>query len=260
VAGSSAFPAFITDTYRAGTGFAEFERSAAASSDRVRKRFESDFKEVGRVIGSAVKSGIEGGKLDLNVGEFRQAAAEAKLYGEALRATLRTAQALATETRDTSEATRGYLNALSAQAKEAEHAEAVAQTQVATYTRLQTALDITAAKNSRLASTYREIYAEQAKAARAEVAARDRQFAANSGYAPGLVRQGKSASQSGSVFEAAFARDEADRRVRDPGIGHRPLRRRRGGKKCGRSRDASDRRGQRGMGKHRAHGCGSAVR
>jgi hypothetical protein len=80
---------------------------------------------------------------------------------------------------------------------------------VATYTRLQTALDITAAKNSRLASTYREIYAEQAKAARAEVAARDRQFAANSGYAPGLVRQGKSASQSGSVFEAAFARDAA---------------------------------------------------
>ena len=50
-------------------------------------------------------------------------------------------------------------------------AASAADAQVATYTRLQAALDVTAAKNSQLAQSYRAIYAEAAKAAeRAESA------------------------------------------------------------------------------------------
>ena len=105
--------------------------------------------------------------------------------------------ALAAKTGDTSQATRSYIQAIGAQVVEARQASAQAEAQVTSYTRLQAALDSVADKNSRLAASYREVFAEQAKAAQAEVSQRQIQSAYNSTFAPGLTR---SASTNGAGF------------------------------------------------------------
>ncbi|PZU59837.1 MAG: hypothetical protein DI547_05000 [Sphingobium sp.] len=201
---SSIFPAFIRAEYDGSAGgFPAFERAAESAFSAVEtrsKRFSNSMTEIGKVISSAISSGTKsGGGLDLNVGQFRQAAAEAKAYETSLRNTLAAAQLLAVETGDTTQATRDYLIALQVSTREAVQASQAADAQVATYTRLQTALDATADRNSRLAESYRAVYTEQANAARQEVLQRRYQEGLNANYAPGLTR---SAVDNGAGFSA----------------------------------------------------------
>lgn len=198
------FPAFLSIEYDGrGDGFPAFERAAGAAFNRVEGRmrqFTANFEEVGRVAAKAIAGGLSGaGGLDLNVGQFRQAAAEARLYESVMRELQQSTTALAAKTGDTSQATRSYIQAIGAQVVEARQASAQAEAQVTSYTRLQAALDSVADKNSRLAASYREVFAEQAKAAQAEVSQRQIQSAYNSTFAPGLTR---SASTNGAGFGA----------------------------------------------------------
>ena len=210
---SSIFPAFIRAEYDGSSGgFPAFERDAAGTFSRVEgkaKQFASNFAEIGKVISNAISGGLTSrGGLDLNLGQFRQAASEAKVYEQSLRTMSQAATLLAKETGDTSAATQLYLQALSAQVIEAERASQTADAQVATYTRLQAALDVTAAKNSALAASFREVYSEQAAAAKQEVLQRRYQEGLNANFAPGLTR---SATANGAGFGAlAQQADEAE--------------------------------------------------
>lgn len=202
---NTVFPAFIRAEYDASAnGFQQFERDAKASVDRAKRTFQASFTEIGQVIRSAIGGGMKtGGGIDLNVGQFRQAAAEARAYSAALAETLSSARNLAQLTGDTSQQTKLYLQALSAQVIEADRATRAADAQVMTYTRLQSALDGAASRTSALAGAFRDVYLEQARAARAEVVARQYQAGYEAVYSPGLSREPKSASASGAVFEAA---------------------------------------------------------
>ncbi|EQA97274.1 hypothetical protein [Sphingobium sp. HDIP04] len=204
---SAIFPAFIRAEYDpSGQGFSLFEREAGESAARARRAFEANFAEVERVINGAVSRGLKtSGAIDLGVAEFRQAAAQAKAYELSLRTTRDAAQALAISTGDTSAQTRSYLQALSAQVVEATRAREAADAQVTTYTRLQAEIDATAARNTALAASYRELYAEQARAARDEVYARRSQESYNG--ALGVSRP--SAMAGGAGFSAL------DQQVRD---------------------------------------------
>lgn len=198
---SSIFPAFIRAEYDgSGSGFALFEKEAGESAARARRQFEANFAEVERVVTGAVSRGLKtNGAMDLGVEGYRQAAANAKVYEMSLRNTRDAAQALAASTDDTSASTRSYLQALNAQVTEATRARQEADAQVTTYSRLQAGVDALASRNSSLAASYREVYAEQARAAREEVQGRRAQEGYNGVFAPGLTR---SATSSGAGFEA----------------------------------------------------------
>jgi len=166
----STFPIFIRPELQDGSpAFAEFVRRAGSASKQAADSFKADFREVTNVISNAVTKGVQGGKLDLDVSQLKQASAEAKLFQEALNGTLRTAQLLAAETGDTSTETRQYILALESASKAQDENRRGIETQIATYSRLQAALDVTADKNSKLAAAYRETFAEAARLARVEV-------------------------------------------------------------------------------------------
>lgn len=199
----TAFPAFLRLEYDGSSrGASDFQRAVNATFDNIdtrAARFRSSVTEIGNVLSAALKTGLSGGALDLGVDKFRQAAAEARLHEQALRDLQRTSAALAAETGDTTQATRDYQNAIASQLIEAQQASRAAETQVATYTRLQAAVEASASAQSRLAAAYRETFAEQAKAARQEVSARGYQDAINASFAPGLT--GKATDQ-GAGFSA----------------------------------------------------------
>lgn len=206
----SAFPAFIRAEYDpSGTGFQQYERAAADSVTRTQRRFEASAEEITRVISSTLTRGLSSaGAVDLGVAEMRQAAAEARAYGESLAVTLTTARALARSTGDTSEQTKLYLQALEAQHNEARRAISTNEAQVTTYTRLQAAMSQTASRTSALAQSYRALFAEQALAAKAEVTGRRYQEGYSEVFSPGVSRQTKSASDSAEIFAAAAAMDD----------------------------------------------------
>jgi hypothetical protein len=110
VPGSSQFPAFITDEYRPGTGFAQFENSARASSERVRRQFESDFDSIKRIAQDALSvPRNKSGALDLGVDQYKAAASAAQAHATALREIAVAAERAAAATGDTSETTRRYV-------------------------------------------------------------------------------------------------------------------------------------------------------
>jgi hypothetical protein len=200
MAESSIFPAFIRAEYDpSGNGFPLFEKEAGAAADRARRSFEANFSQVQRVIHSALSGGLKtSGALDLGVSGFRQAAAEARAYEASARTTRDAAIRLAEATGDTSQSTQSYIQVLRAQVIEAKSSRQEAEAQVATYTRLQAEIDATASRNSALVATYRELYAEQARAARDEVGARRSQ----AGYDQLLNLSRPAATANGAGFEA----------------------------------------------------------
>ena len=166
----STFPIFIRPELQDGSpAFAEFKRLASSASKEAAASFKADFREVTSVISNALSKGLNGGKLDFDLSQLKQAQAEARLFGEALNGTLRTAQLLAAETGDTTAETRQYILALETASKAQDENRRGIDAQIATYTRLQTAMDVTADKNSKLAQAYRETFAEAARMARIEV-------------------------------------------------------------------------------------------
>ncbi|HUD29732.1 MAG TPA: hypothetical protein VMQ93_12725, partial [Novosphingobium sp.] len=201
-------PAYIQLRYEENGVFDKFESEAEYAAAQVKRRFNQAFAETEKVVsGTVSRMSSEFGKLDLGVGNMRQQAAEIRLYRDTLQQVSIEAQRLAKETGDTSTATRDYLRALQTQRSEATRALQVAEQQVTTYTRLQTALDGSTAANDRLAESQRALYAEQARAAQAEVAARDRQnlYAVGFGYDEASERQRRSNRTSRqNDLEAAF--------------------------------------------------------
>lgn len=171
MATGSTFPIFIRPELLDGApAFAEFKRIAGTASKQAADSFKADFNEVTSVISNALTKGVQGGKLNLDVSQLRQASADAKLFGAALTDTLRTAQLLAKETGDTSAETRQFILAIEAASKAQDENRRGIDAQIATYTRLQAGMDATSSANSRLAQSYRETYAEAAKMAQLEVA------------------------------------------------------------------------------------------
>lgn len=158
----SQFPAFLSIEYDGrGDGFPAFERAANASFSQVEGRlrqFTRSFEEVGRVASKAIAGGVSNaGGLDLGVGQFKMAAAEARLYEETLREMHTSAARLAVEVGDTSRATTTYIQALSAQSIEAQRARQEAEAQAVTYARLQQAMDGAASAESRLSAAFRDV-------------------------------------------------------------------------------------------------------
>lgn len=171
MATGSTFPIFIRPELQDGAlAFAEFKRLAGTASKQAADSFKADFNEVTSVISNALTKGVQGGKLNLDVSQLRQASADAKLFGAALTDTLRTAQLLAKETGDTSAETRQFILAIETASKAQDENRRGIDAQIATYTRLQAGLDATLSSNSRLAQSYRETYAEAAKMAQLELA------------------------------------------------------------------------------------------
>lgn len=215
MATGSTFPIFIRPELLDGApAFAEFQRIAGTASKKAADSFKADFNEVTSVISNALTKGVQGGKLNLDVSQLRQASADAKFFNAALSDTIRTTQALALETGDTSAETRQYILALeSASRAQAENIRGI-DAQIATYTRLQTGLNATSDANSRLAQSYRETYAEAARLANLEVEQRNSQRTVNSFVAPGLV---SSAIGNGAGFgeleKAAQAADAYERQL-----------------------------------------------
>lgn len=155
------FPAFLSIEYDGrGGGFPAFEREATSSFNRVEGRmrqFAANVDEVGRVAAKAIAGGVSSsGSVDLGVGQYRVAAAEARVYEEALREMHAAAKRLAVETGDTSQATHLYVKALSAQSIEAQRARQEAEAQVVTYARLQQAMDGASSAGSRLSAAFRD--------------------------------------------------------------------------------------------------------
>lgn len=214
---SSIFPAFIRAEYDgSGSGFALFEKEAGESAARARRQFEANFAEVERVVNGAISRGLKpNGAMDLGVDGFRQAAAQAKAYEQSLRTTREAAQNLATSTGDTSQATHSYITALNAQVTEAARARQEAEAQVATYTRLQNEIDATAARNTSLAASYRELYAEQARSTNQQHFA---QLGYNQLVAPGLTRSAINDGAGFAALEEQLTRQQALVRELDAGV------------------------------------------
>jgi hypothetical protein len=195
-------PAYIALRYEENGVFDRLYGAAEDAAARTKRQFERSFKETETVISGAMKRiSSEVGKIDLGLGDMRQQAAEIRVYKDMLTQVSIEAQRLASETGDTSAATRDYLRALQTQRSEAERALQVAETQITTYSRLQQAVDSSTAANQRLAQSQRELYAEAARAAQVEVAGRERQGLYASGF--GYDRAPKSASDSAGVFALA---------------------------------------------------------
>lgn len=196
---SNEFPAFIKAEYVEGDAFSRFQQDVTRTLDGTKQRFERSFSEISNVISNAISRPAGAGRLDLGLPDFRQAAADARLYQASIEATLNSARTLAQATGDVSARTQSYIQALMAQNNEAKQAVTTAEAQVATYTRLQFALNATADANSKLAQAQREVYAEQARAAQIEVQQRNRQAGLNAVFAPGLTRR---AVDNGAGFGA----------------------------------------------------------
>lgn len=213
------FPAFISVEYDGrGGGFPAFGRAVDSAFNQAQSKMEQFSRaseEVGRVLSRALTGGPgRNGGLDLQTSQFREAAAQARYQEAALRELQRTTAALAATTGDTSQQTKSYMQAIAAQMVEARQASAEAKAQVATYTRLQAALDTVASQNSRLAASYREVYSEQAKAAQREVVARETQAAFNQVFAPGLTRSATASGAGfGAIEEMLERRAELERRL-----------------------------------------------
>lgn len=154
MAQSTVFPAFIRAEYDGGSGgFRDFERSAIAASDNVKRRFDADLAEINRTISTALtmpKNAVGG--FDLNTAGMRQAAAQAEETARATRELARAAEQAALSTDDTSESTRRYVVAAQAAARQAEEEARALTAKAVSYERLQAEIDRTAVSSGRLAN------------------------------------------------------------------------------------------------------------
>jgi murein DD-endopeptidase MepM/ murein hydrolase activator NlpD len=126
--------------------FAEMEKRAQDTAGRTKTFFESSFNEVEQIAKKALSlPRTSAGTLDLGVGQYKQAAAEAQLHAAAVRQVAVAAEAAAKSTGDDSEATRIYVQAARAAAIEAERDAKGKADQAAAMGQLQESLNATAA-------------------------------------------------------------------------------------------------------------------
>lgn len=172
-ASSSVFPAFITDEYRPGGGFPRFEEEARASSERVRRQFQTDFSEIQNIASRALSAPRnQAGSLDLGVGQYRQAAEGANAQAIALRELATAAERAARASGDTTEATRLYVQASRAAAIEAENNARSANDQVVALERVQAELNLTASRTQMVIGANRNLQNSQGQLGTSARAAR----------------------------------------------------------------------------------------
>jgi hypothetical protein len=202
------FPLPVRMVYRDdGSTRSAFIAEVDRMTTDAKQRFETRFAEIGAIVERSL-SGVQRGKqfrLEFDLSGLRQAAADADHALQRLVTMRAAAQQLAAKTNDTSSAAFKYAQALQAQVSDAEAAKRAADDQVRTYSALQTEMDGLVRKNAALAQSYRDTYAEQARATNF---AHYSQAAVNAGF--GLSRTGtdtygfapsKSAAASAAVFE-----------------------------------------------------------
>ena len=152
---SVTFPFFLRAQV-AQDGFAAFdklERRAEESASRTRSAFESNFAEIQKITRQALSMPrTASGGLDINVGQYREAAAAAQTHALALREVAQAAERAAIASGDTSQATHLYVQAARAAATEGEANARAAQQQVAAMERLQGALGSVASKTTTAAT------------------------------------------------------------------------------------------------------------
>lgn len=159
---SSVFPAFITDEFRPGGGFASFEQQARAAADRTRRQFETSFSEIQSIASRALTMPRNAaGSLDLGVGNYRAAAAAADAHAVALREVATAAARAARSNNDTTEATRLYVQAARAAAIEAEMQARASNQQVVAMERVQTELNQTASRTTAVIGANRMLIGSQ---------------------------------------------------------------------------------------------------
>lgn len=151
MAGSNVFPAIIRAQYDPEGAFASFAQDAQRASDGIKRQFQRDFDEIGNIARKALSIPRNaGGSLDLNAGEYREAAVNAKAYATALREVATAAGRAATSSGDTSAETRRYVQAANAAAIAAEKEARELNQQAQTYERLQTEINQTKSATDRL--------------------------------------------------------------------------------------------------------------
>lgn len=159
---SSVFPAFITDEYRPGTGFAQFAQDAAATAERARRSFETSFSEIQSIASRALSMPRNaGGSLDLGVGQYRQAAQAAEVHAIALREIATAAERAARANNDTTEATRLYVQAARAAAIEAEQVATASNQEAGALERVQAELNQTASRTTAVIGANRQLIGSQ---------------------------------------------------------------------------------------------------
>lgn len=156
MATGTVLPVITRVQHDSGNGFAQLVQDAKRAGDQVRQQFDKDFAEIGRMAQQALAIPRNaGGSLDLNAGQYREAAADARAYATALREVANASVTAAREAGDTSAETRRYIQAASAAAREAE-GQARELTQTAqTYEKLQQALNQTASATDRVVQSSR---------------------------------------------------------------------------------------------------------
>lgn len=164
MADSRVFPAIIKATYDPSGGFPKMVQDAQNASSQIKRQFESDFGQIANLAKEALAIPRNaGGSLDLNVGQFKEAAANARAHAVALREIATAAATAQKASGDTTRATQAYVQAASAAAREAEEqAKSVAATALS-YERLQAELNRTkSATDAVIAQTGRGTTAYQA--------------------------------------------------------------------------------------------------
>lgn len=209
MASGTAFPAYLKLEYQEGQGFAKFEAEANQTITGVKQRFDSGFREISGIITGALKRASDGATgLDFGAPQMRQSAAEARFQAEALKAVSSAAAELARLTGDTSQKTAAFVQSTRAAAIEADRFAEAAAREAQSLIKLEAASNVTIQNNERLRESYRALFAEQARAANAEVRVGNSQAAFNAGFAPGLDRSAPSARASAAVFEEAARAQE----------------------------------------------------
>lgn len=199
MANGPVFPAFLRLEHEPSvTAQNSFLAEVAKLSGEVQRKFEGAFADIPKMLERSFAS-FRGGaaNLSVDVPGLNKIAADAEFASTRLALMRDAATSLARSTGDTSTETKLYIQALRAQAVEAERNATAARDQASAFGRLQTEIDKTVSGNQRLADSYRAVYAEQAKAA--NYATRFQQ-GVNEVFAPGLDRKPKSAADSASVF------------------------------------------------------------
>lgn len=141
----------ITRVQSDGDGFAALVQDAKRAGDQVRQQFDRDFSEIGRMARQALAiPRNQGGSLDLNTAQYREAAADARAYATALREVANASVTAAREQGDTSAETRRYIQAARAAATEAESQARELNQTAQVYDRLQQAINQTKSATDRV--------------------------------------------------------------------------------------------------------------
>lgn len=146
----------ITRVQSDGNGFAQLVQDAKRAGDQVRQQFDRDFTEIGRLASQALSIPRNNvGALDLGVGQYREAAANAQAYAIAVREVATASARAAAEVGDTSAETRRYVQAAQAAAREAEEEARALNITAQTHERLQQAINQTASATDRVVQSTR---------------------------------------------------------------------------------------------------------